>query len=83
MRTAAATALALLALCAAGAAGAGAWGPAGAACGRGDLPCFCAAAGGEWRALKSPLVPTCTVGLRHQGECVCAGGACAECFCSG
>lgn len=45
-------------------------GRAAAACAAGDLPCACAAAGGEWRNLKSPLVPTCTVKFQHQGECI-------------
>jgi hypothetical protein len=39
----------------------------GSNCVSGDLPCACAAAGGKWRDLKSPLVPTCTVAIRHQG----------------
>ncbi|KAI8462535.1 MAG: hypothetical protein J3K34DRAFT_447686 [Monoraphidium minutum] len=38
-----------------------------ATCKAGDLQCACAAAGGKWRDLKSPLEPTCTVGIRHQG----------------
>jgi hypothetical protein len=39
-----------------------------AACAVGDLPCACAQAGGRWRDLRSPLEPTCTVTLKHQGE---------------
>jgi len=37
-------------------------------CEVGNLPCACAAAGGKWRDLKAPLVPTCTVTFRHQSE---------------
>lgn len=39
-----------------------------AKCAVGDLPCACASAGGQWRSLKSPLEPTCTVTFQHQGE---------------
>ena len=67
MRLAAIAALVALALCAAGAEA------ARASCKRGDLPCACAAAGGKWRDLKSPLEPTCTIGIRHQGACATLG----------
>jgi hypothetical protein len=42
-------------------------GAAAASCKAGELPCACAAAGGSWRDLKSPLESTCTVKFRHQG----------------
>lgn len=40
-----------------------------AACAAGDLACACKEAGGKWRDLKSPLMPVCTIGVKHQGKC--------------
>lgn len=42
--------------------------PAAAGCARGDLPCFCKAAGGWWEVPPSPLLPTCKVKFYHQGK---------------
>lgn len=42
----------------------------GAACTKGDTPCFCKAIGGTWKALQSPLLPACKVTYQHQGMCM-------------
>lgn len=40
---------------------------ADAACSKGDTPCFCKSIGGTWKAMQTPLLPSCKVTYQHQG----------------